>query len=271
MGDDGGARTAVAGSVRHRLEQALGELGVDQRVMKHARRGQPADPTEDACGGILEQRLGRRAGAVGQRQRIDLGIAVGVLAAHRKQVCHGVLVGHRDDLVDDHRLEAPRLATEPAPGLQVARQDHLEAAPRGPGQQLVPGARHLQLRHVARLPCDRAAQHPHRLHREPVEGVRAESKEIGLVADRWKVAPAEHLDRLLPLEGGEVEIRVLHEAGEVGQHQDRLALVCRSAPRVAPDEGQDLAVLGVEELERAATEGRVLLAQLDEPPGPAQQ
>ena len=94
--------------------------------------------------------------------------------------------------------------------------------------------------------------------------MRPEGQRVRAAADLREAVAAEELDRRRAGEEREVQLGVLGEAREVRHHQDAL-------PVVAADEGEDAVVRRVEELDRAAAEGAVALAQRDQPPHPPEQ
>ena len=100
--------------------------------------------------------------------------------------------------------------------------------------------------------------------REPDEPVRAEGQEVRLVRDLRKPRAAEHLlgdDARVVLQ---VQLDVLDEPRQVGNHQDALILVLA-------DERQDLGIVGTQQTERAPAEGPERLAQGDQPLDPPQE
>src|SRR5687767_6860944 len=85
---------------------------------------------------------------------------------------------------------------------------------------------------------------------EPEEVVRAQGQQIRQVADAGEVDPPDELDRLPSGEARQVELDVLGESRQVGDAQDRHAVVLAQV-------GENAAVLRMEEVERAAPEDRV--------------
>src|SRR5438132_35022 len=100
-----------------------------------------------------------------------------------------------------------------------------------------------------------------RLHREPVEGVGAEGQEVRRLADDRHLVAAEELHRHQALPLAEVQLNRLQEPRKVGDAQDLLRLVAADVP-------EHLAVLGPQQLERAAAKRAVALAQRDQALGP---
>src|SRR5438067_7466395 len=94
--------------------------------------------------------------------------------------------------------------------------------------------------------------------------MRAESKEVGLVRYRRELDAAEELYRDESAELGKIEADRLDKAGEVGDDEDLFVLECAK-------EDEDLAVLRMEKLDRAAAEGAVAPAQGDEPAHPPEE
>ena len=74
-------------------------------------------------------------------------------------------------------------------------------------------------------------------------------RKYGLLADARKLGQADHLDRDQAGERRQIELGRLHVARQVGDDQDRFALV-------AAQVGEHLAVGAADELERAAAEAR---------------
>src|SRR5687767_1825968 len=94
---------------------------------------------------------------------------------------------------------------------------------------------------------------------EPDEAVRPEAQEIRPVGGNLREdRVADQLDRPPARILLEVELAGLHEAREVVHAEDAVV-------SVLADIGEDLAVLGPEELDRAAPEDGMALAEADEP------
>jgi len=100
--------------------------------------------------------------------------------------------------------------------------------------------------------------------KKPVEAVSVERQQVGQVADRRKVRAAEQLDRDAAPEAREIKFDGLRGTRQVDDAQDRLALVF-------PEVGENLAVAGIQEVERAAAEGLVHAPRSDHAAHPVQQ
>src|SRR4029450_8693794 len=99
---------------------------------------------------------------------------------------------------------------------------------------------------------------------EPEEAARAEREQVGQLPDPGELGVAEELDRHTPGEGGEVELDGLRGTGEIVDAEDD---VLRERAAV----GEDLRVLRPQDAIVADPEHRMLLAQLDESPQPAEE
>ena len=214
----------------------------------------------------LDDVAGLRGACVGDRQQVGLGIALGVSRLQGEEVSRAVGSRYLDRVDDADRLQAARLARKPAPLLDVGSEDALEALPGDAEQNRVPAAFDLDLRQHGRgqSPIGGNRRCGARLHREPVEGMRAEGEEVRRLADDRQLGRPEQLDgdHAFPLR--QVKLHHLQESGEVGDAEDLLGLV-------ASDERQHLAVLRPQELERAAAERPMALPQGDEALHPRKQ
>ena len=126
------------------------------------------------------------------------------------------------------------------------------------------GWAHLRRRRTGRLGSLRGG-----LEFEPEERVWRKGEGVGLRGDGGEGDVAQHLDWDHAGESGEIEGDGLGEAGEVGDAEDGFA-VCRLRVVLA-EIGEDLAVVGVEELLRAAAEDLEELAQGDHVARPVQE
>ncbi len=279
----GAERPALA----DRLEEGPAEGGVGHRVVEHAVAfaagfgpGLGLDPGERRPGALPRQPLALLAWREGERQGVGLRLVVEVVDAHEGEDRPARRGAARAVAVDRHhggQLDAahpPALAAEPAAAGEDAGQDRLETAPAGAGEALGPApgeGEDRQLRSLARrrprpLSRQRAARALSRGgrlggEREPVEAVGAQGEQVGQLADLRERRAPEQLGGHDAAELRQVELDVLDEAREVGDHQDPLAVV-------AADERQDAVVVGLEELDRAPAEGLVALAQGDHPAHP---
>src|SRR5688500_17074676 len=102
------------------------------------------------------------------------------------------------------------------------------------------------------------------LELEPEEATGAEGEEVGPLADLRELGVAEQLDGHAARERREVELHCLGSAGEIVHAEDDVL-------RERADVREDLRVLGPQHVVVAEPEDRMLLAQLDEAPQPAQQ
>ncbi len=121
-----------------------------------------------------------------------------------------------------------------------------------------------QLRHAfrrARVPAGRrrlGAQ----VH--PVKAVGRQRQQVGQLADRGKRRAAQHFHRHAAVEGLQRQFDRLGGVGQVGHAQD-------GGVAPLPQVGQDLAVAGLDEAQRAAAEGVGLAALRQHAAGPVQQ
>src|SRR5438270_392628 len=174
----------------------------------------------------------------------------------------GARDGHH--VLDRRRLHAARLARKPAALRDVAEEHVLEPVLRRAHEGGLPTTdrAHLgQPRRQGRGPVALEHGYGARLHREPVEGVGAEGQEVRRLADDRHLVAAEELHRHQALPLAEVQLDRLQEPRKVGDAQDLLRLV-------AADVREPLAVLGPQQLERAAAKRAVALAQRDQALGP---
>src|SRR5947209_9343463 len=99
---------------------------------------------------------------------------------------------------------------------------------------------------------------------EPEEAAGAQRQQVRELADPREARVPEHLDRIAPLVGGEIELDRLGGAGHVVDAQHDVVLE-------AADVGEDARVGRLDRLVGAEAEHRVLLAQRDEPVKPSEQ
>src|SRR5205807_2635971 len=137
-------------------------------------------------------------------------------------------------------LYPPRLAPEPALAQEVGGQRPLELA-------VVDGELRLRELRIDRL--DQGG-----FEREPEERVWAQRHRVGSVPDGRELGATEQLDRNQSTVVLEVQARELGEPRQVRHHQDPLV-------RQLADEGQDLAVVRIDELDASTSERRMSLAQ----------
>src|SRR5437016_1741939 len=95
-----------------------------------------------------------------------------------------------------------------------------------------------------------------RFESKPIERMRAETEEVGVFANGREDRLAEQLDGDVAREQAQVELHRLDEPRQVVDDQHPLALM-------APNIGQDRQVGWVQELDVAAAEDRVSLADRD--------
>src|SRR5205085_3329016 len=100
--------------------------------------------------------------------------------------------------------------------------------------------------------------------REPIEAVAGQRQLIRQVADRRKGAASHELDRDAALGPAEIELDRLRGAGEVEDAEHRLVLE-------AAQEGEDLAIAGIEEFKRATSEDALPLPYSEGAPRPVEQ
>ena len=203
-----------------------------------------------ACGLASMIGVGLADGHRRQGQHVQLGIAVriGDLRQHDRRV--PVADRDGDDVADLEALDPSGPAPEPASLPDPGGEDRLQ--PRGVGRRQQPGEVGLdreewQIVEAAGADIGRLVLRG--LEHEPHERVGAHRQDIARVADRREFDPAHELDRDVTGELREIELDGLDEPGQVRDDQERLALV-------APDQGQDLVVLRVEELEASPAERR---------------
>ena len=273
------AGTAEPPRVRRRqppgepLERSSAGDGVEQRPSE-ARIGQGVEQDPFAFGAPhpSDGRALRRVHGVGaalrsgagERHGVCLGVPFGVLHMQEREVGQGRPslfrpVGHdprQEDRLDQlDGLDPAGLGPEPPARTEKGWHGLFQPGPARLGEDLVPRALHDQ--HGQHALGQSGLGRWVRPKREPREVVGAERQEIGKVADRGEVRLPEQLNGNTALVRGKVELDVLGMPGEVRHHQDRLVL------EVA-DEGKDLPVLRIQELERAAAERLVALAQRDQ-------
>src|SRR5262249_9179928 len=97
-----------------------------------------------------------------------------------------------------------------------------------------------------------------------VEGVWSEAEEVRGLGNAWEDGFAEELDGGAAEEGAQVELYWLDEAREVVDHQDGLVFVAAQVRKYRQ-------VRGMQELDGAASEDRVALANRDQSAHPVQQ
>ena len=230
--------------------------------MEHGRGPRGLQASHDGVPVLAQDVVGAMAPRRRQGDGVGLGLALPVVHPDHQDAPFG---GHGHGVRDLDGLDPPPLAEEPGPGREPLGQHGLDGGARG-----VVAARlaHVRDAEGRRL---RSRRGPRRRDRgglrpqgEPVEAVRPEREGIEALADGGERRVAEQLQGHLAAVGGQVQLDVLHEAGEVGDHEEALAVV-------APQEREHLPVLGEEHLHRPPTEGLVPLAQVQDALGPPQQ
>src|SRR5690349_1147897 len=103
-----------------------------------------------------------------------------------------------------------------------------------------------------------------RLELEPVKSVGAEREKVRQLADGRKCRAAEELHRHHAFESRQIELGVLHEAGEIGDDENHF--VAETA-----EKHEHLAVIGIEKLNRTAAECVKALSQLQQPLHPPEK
>jgi hypothetical protein len=167
-----------------------------------------------------------------------------------------------DDVGDLGAPHAAGLAAEPAPAARPGdeRGCHRVAVGRRRGV-------HDPRERRQRRPCAGRRIRDRRRRRsqaEPEEPVRAQRERVRRGTDRREVAAAEQLHRDRAGVRRQVEPDGLREPRQVGHDQQDLV-------PVAAEEGDDVAVLRVEQLQRPPSERRVALPQGDDPLRPPQE
>src|SRR5580658_8854275 len=61
--------------------------------------------------------------------------------------------------------------------------------------------------------------------RKPIKRMGSQRQEIGVLSDGWEFRPAKQLNGHRMLEGGQIQLDGLGEAGEIGDDQNRFVLV----------------------------------------------
>ena len=250
------------------------------RGQEHIReRGDSHGVDEDPCAGSVAlalesrnagpRRLGQHRcrsglGQGGNRDEIFLRIALRELDTQDQQQGRCLARAHRDCVADLRRCDPPCLAAEPAAVTGPCRQELGQGCGAWSRRQVGQLVHRRQAGQLGRIGRERPRFDRWRLEREPHERMGPQAQEIRHAPDRREVHLAEQLHGSAPLERREVQLAVLGEARQVGHDQE--GLVC-----VATYEGQDVAVVGVQELDRTTTEGPVPLAERDEPLHPPQQ
>ncbi len=252
--EPGGAAAARAGA--HRFEEPGGRGRIEERIDEEGLR--PVAPAQHRDhplrgGGLL-------ALLDGERQHVALRLAVAEL--HLED---GKAQRIEGDHVEDAGLgDLPSERSEPAPPLEERGHHHLDGRPLLRREGAFPGRGDLQRgRLVLRLARIQLGV-GRLLEAEPVEGVLGQRQEIRPFADGRKARPAHQLGGDAPVELAQIQLHVVREAREVRDHQHGLVLEL-------PDEGQYLGILRLEELDGAAPERLVALAQGDQPLHPPQQ
>ena len=215
---------------------------------------------DDGMGELLLHLRRPFPGSEHEGHGVGLRIALGIFHLNQNENGRGRGAGKGDHLPDARGFGPPRLPAEPAARLQVVGQDLLQFASSVLAEQLVPAPRHLEGRNPSFLVAGvgLALGDLLALEGKPVERVGTERENIRLVLDDGELRLPEQLHGNPPLVGGEVQLHELGEAGQVGHDEDQLLLV-------AAEEREDLGVLRVEELDRAAAERLEPLPQREEP------
>ena len=112
--------------------------------------------------------------------------------------------------------------------------------------------------HKRQLLATRRNLDTYALEREPVKRERAEVEKVRPIGDLGKVRAAGQLDRNHSVKCREIELEALHESRQIRDHKNRFFLI-------SPDESENLAVFGIEELHRPAAECLEPSAHRDEP------
>jgi hypothetical protein len=99
---------------------------------------------------------------------------------------------------------------------------------------------------------------------EPQKCVRAKCDRVRVILDRREPRTAEHFQRHRPAELAKLEPRVLHEPGEVGDHEDLLLTP-------ATNERKDACIRALDHDQVTASKCLVSLAQSNDPFHPPQQ
>lgn len=258
------ARSAQPAAAAHGLQQIAAELLVGQPVDHRHRHVAAVAAQDDRAWRVGQGALGAVAGVDGDRHAVGRRLALGEVAPHEEDARRprrpGAGEGQR--VGDPHLAQGAGLVGIPAPGRQERREGALErGSPAGEhGVDVQLAGRRVR----AVVGHGRLALRANLLDGEPVHRVRPEGEQVGQVADVGEARLAEHLDRRRAAEAGEVELDVLRMTREVRHDQDGALLVAAQVCQHAP-------VLGVQELQLAAAEHRVALAQRQHAAHPPQQ
>ena len=197
----------------------------------------------------------------GEREHVTLGLPLGVLDVDNGDARVQVF-GEGDGLYDAGQLGHPSLCRQPFAAKQVGREDLVERGAVRAGNQRRPVAVDHEMILLAEVARELRASRF--LEGEPIEQMRAQRERVGAIGHLGKRRATEQLDQREALVLREVDLDVLHEARQVGDHQDVLVFE-------RTDERHHAVVVGVQKLDRPAPEGSKLLAQSDEPSHPPQE
>ena len=257
--DEPSSLAARHASALDHLEERHGQRRIPEAVHKEPGAVGGLDPRHDELGADVlavfpPRQRDRIGGGFAFRERhVDEGdhaaeaVAIGALDADRVR--------------DRHGGDLPALGAEPALPNEEPGQRSLEVDPCRPLQHRVPRAhgpergngrgRDLLFTLVG-------------LEAEPEVSVRPQGDEVRELADPGELGGTEQLDRHLSVEAREIQLDELRAPREVGDHEG--TVVTERA-----QEGHHLAVLGVEELDVAAREGRGPAGRSDQAPHPPQE
>src|SRR5580692_8316023 len=157
------------------------------------------------------------------------------------------------------------LTQEPGAGAQHSGDDVLELLQRLVGEDALRSL-YLEERQLLRRAADvkRLLRRVPWLQVEPVERMRSQRQQVRILRNSGELRASKNLNRHGSLLGGQVQFHALREAREVGDDQQLLVFKLSN-------EGQHLAVAGIEKLEGAAPESLELLALLDQTLGEPEQ
>ncbi len=202
------------------------------------------DPRHAAVGMVGQELVGPTGVSHRHRQHVGLGLTLGVLDLGEQHEGLGSAPtgGQGDDVDRLDGADRAGLAGVPAVASQELGQRPLERRPPPTLQDRAPVAGDGEDREVAPVVEHEAAVGALGLEGEPVEPVGPERELVGALLDGGELGGAEQLGGHRAPELMEVEAARGREPREVGHHQHDVVAV-------APDEGQHLAVLRVEELD----------------------
>ena len=240
---------------------AIGEFGQD-------------GPREVAAHGLGGFALGARQG-----QQVAFGGAVGVFHSDEGEgpfgygivADAGIARAGREDAIHNHCThDRASLAPEPSARRQPGGQDFALQGFFALALQYFGPIRLLHPEDPFRSRAD-AREGAHGLEQQPIIAVRPEHHRVSGFGDGRKGRQTGELFHGASDQGGEIERSGLGRGGKIGQDEDHVAFGLLPRLAMMPQEGEDLGIVGLQELQAAGSEHREAAAQLQAAAHPPEQ